>query len=77
MRIFATASKRSYVQLEFKLALDTLEEMPEGVIHTIPIRLDDCEVPKQFADLHWANLFEADGFDQVVQAIRAGWGSKA
>ena len=67
-----SVAKRGFVQSEFKLAIDTLEEMPEGAIHTIPIRLDDCEVPEQFADLHWANLFEADGFDRVVQAIRAG-----
>ena len=40
-----SAEKRGYVQREFKLALDTLEEIPEGVIHTIPIRLSDCAVP--------------------------------
>ncbi len=51
-----SVAKRGYVQREFKLTLDTLEEMPEGAIHTIPIRLDVCEVPKQFADLHWGDL---------------------
>jgi hypothetical protein len=54
-----------------KLALDTWQELPEGTIHTIPVRLDDCDVPEDFRRYHWANLFEPNGFDRVVRAIRA------
>jgi hypothetical protein len=64
--------KQGYVQREFKLALDTLQEMPESMIHTIPVRLDDCTIPEQFAFLHWCNLFEENGFGKIVQAIRVG-----
>lgn len=59
-----SVSKRSYVQSEFKLTLDILERMSKDVIHTIPVRLDDCEVPELFGDLHWANLF-----DQMVLSV--------
>jgi hypothetical protein len=65
-------AKRGYVQREFKLALDTLQEMPENLIHIIPVRLDDCIIPEQFGFLHWCNLFENDGFERLVQAIQAG-----
>jgi hypothetical protein len=68
----SVARQRGYVHREYKLALDTLEEMQEGVIHTIPIRLDDCEVPEQFHDFQSCDLFEVDGFDRLVQAIQVG-----
>jgi TIR domain len=63
-------TKRGYVQREMKLALDAWEELPEGTIHTIPVRLDDCDVPEQFRRYHWANLFDPSGFDRIVRAIR-------
>jgi hypothetical protein len=67
-----SVAKRGYVQREFKLALDTLQEVPEDVIHTIPVRLDNCVIPGQFASLQWCNLFEKDGFERMVLAIRTG-----
>src|SRR5215475_2758337 len=38
-----SVAKRGYVQREMKLALDAWQELPEGTIHTIPVRIDDCE----------------------------------
>jgi TIR domain len=40
--------KRGYVQTEFKLTLDAWMRVPQGMIHTIPVRLDDSEIPDQF-----------------------------
>ena len=67
-----SVAKQGYVQREFRLALDTLEEMPPDAIHTIPIRLDDCQIPEQFRHLQWSDLSEAGEFDRIVQALR--WG---
>ncbi len=64
-----SVSKRSFVQQEFKLTLEVMQEFPEGTIHTIPVRLDDCEVPDLFGEIHWANLFEPDGFDRWVETL--------
>jgi hypothetical protein len=61
-----------YLQREFKLALDALQEIPEDMIHTIPVRLDPCNVPDEFSELHWCNLFEPNGFDVLVSAICYG-----
>jgi hypothetical protein len=58
-----SVAKRGYVQNEFKLALDVLRDIPDGTIYAIPVLLDDCPIPAQFSDLHWCNLFEADGFE--------------
>ena len=65
-------AKRGYIQREFKLALDTLEEIPGGRIHTLPVRLDDCDVPEEFRRLQWGNLFEEDDFTQILRALRSG-----
>jgi formylglycine-generating enzyme required for sulfatase activity len=67
-----SVAKRGYVQKEFKLALEVLDEMPAGAIYAIPLRLDDCAVPDQFSNLHWYNLFEADGFQYLLRALQAG-----
>jgi formylglycine-generating enzyme required for sulfatase activity len=66
-----SVAKRGYVQREMKLALDAWQELPEGTIHTIPVRLDDCDVPELFRRYHWANLFAPNGFDRIVRAINA------
>jgi GTPase SAR1 family protein len=68
-----STTKRGYVQVEFKLALDTLQEMPEGRIHTIPVRLDkSVDIPSEFGHLHWCNLYDEDGFDKLAQALQLG-----
>jgi hypothetical protein len=66
-----SVAKRGYVQNEFKLALQVLDEIPEGTIYAIPVRLDECPIPDQFSDLHWCNLFEADGFEYLLRALQA------
>ena len=63
-----SVAKRGYVQREMKMALDAWEELPEGTIHTILVRLDDCDVPEPFRRYHWANLFDSSGFDRIVCA---------
>ena len=65
-----SVAKRGYVQKEFKLALETLEEIPEGQIFLIPVRINECKIPDQFSRLHCCDLFEEDGYKQIVKAIR-------
>jgi len=67
-----SVGRRGYVQREMKLALDALQEMPVGSIFTIPVRLDECEVPEPFRRYHYANLFDPRGFDRLVTALRHG-----
>jgi len=67
-----SVKKIGYVQREFKRALELSEERPEGFIHTIPVKLDDCAAPRQFRHHQWAKLYEDGAFDRVVAAIRHG-----
>jgi formylglycine-generating enzyme required for sulfatase activity len=65
----ASISKRGYVQREFRLALQALEELPENEIFLIPVRLDDHPVPSQFSKLQWCNLYEPGGMGKLLQAV--------
>ncbi|MGH1364770.1 MAG: toll/interleukin-1 receptor domain-containing protein [Calditrichia bacterium] len=66
-----SVAKRGYVQREYKLALDTLEEMPEGKLFIIPVRLNECEIPERFSDIHYCDLFEKEGFELVLRTFRS------
>jgi formylglycine-generating enzyme required for sulfatase activity len=67
-----SVEKVGYVQHEFRRALYHAEEMPEGFIHTIPVKLDDCSVPRRFSRHQWANLYESGAFDRIVHALYHG-----
>ncbi len=64
--------KIGYVQNEFKLALDAWRQTPEGVIRTIPVRLETCDVPAEFRRFHWIDLFDEGGVERLVRSIRVG-----
>jgi hypothetical protein len=46
-------------------------------IYLIPARLEDCEVPERLGDFQWVDLFEEDGWTQVVKAIQEGMKRRA
>lgn len=64
-----SVGKAGFVQKEIKFALDVADEQPEGQIFIIPARLEHCEVPDRLSKWHWVSLFEADGYDRLVDAL--------
>ncbi len=68
-----SVGKTGYVQREFRRALYHSEEMPEGQLHTIPVKLDDCEVPRRFSRYQWANLSDGGAFDRIVRTLHRGF----
>jgi hypothetical protein len=72
-----SVGKKGYIQREFKLAMESLEEVPEGQIYLIPVRIDDCLVPSQFAAFQWVDLQSTEGHDQVQKAIQFQLSSSA
>lgn len=67
-------SKVGFVQKEIKYALDLADEQPEGTIFIIPAKLEECDVPQRLEQWHWVNLFEKNGFYNLLRAFatRAG-----
>jgi hypothetical protein len=47
----ASVSKTGFVQKEIAVALDRAEEMPEGRIYVVPVKLVECELPPRLASV--------------------------
>lgn len=65
-----SVSKEGYVQKEIKFALDIAEEKPEGTIFLIPARLEECLVPERLSRWQWVDLFEDNGFVQLLRSLK-------
>lgn len=61
--------KRGFIQRELKAVLRIVDEIPSGEIFVIPIRIDKCEVPREFSHLHWVNFYEPDAFQKVLDSL--------
>jgi hypothetical protein len=64
-----SVSKTGYVQVEVKEFLEQRKRRPEGSIYLIPIRLENCPVPIGISDLHYADLFETDGWERLIASL--------
>jgi uncharacterized repeat protein (TIGR01451 family) len=64
-------NKAGFRQKEVRLALDTAMEKPEGEIFIIPARLEVCENLESLNKWHWVDLFEDNGYDMLLRALRA------
>lgn len=65
-----SVSKRGFLQREIKQALDILQEKLPDDIFLIPVLLEECKVPDSLADFQWVEIFEQDGWTQLLKAIR-------
>jgi hypothetical protein len=62
-------NKRGFLQKEIKEALEHAKEKLEDDIWLITARLDDCAGPDSLSDIQWVDLFEDDGWEQVLRAL--------
>ena len=63
-------NQAGFRQKEVRLALDTAMEKPEGEIFIIPARLEECDSLESLKKWHWVDLFEEDGYDRLMRALR-------
>jgi hypothetical protein len=66
-----SVAKTGYVQKEIKYALDLADERPEGSIFIIPAKLEECSLPDRLSNIQWVDLFKENGFELLVQALKA------
>jgi tRNA A-37 threonylcarbamoyl transferase component Bud32 len=64
-------NQAGFQQKEVRLALDTAMEKPEGEIFIIPARLEECDTLESLRKWHWVDLFEDDGYEMLMRALRA------
>jgi len=64
-------NQAGFRQKEVRLALDTAMEQPDGEIFIIPAWLDKCDTLESLQKWHRVDLFEEDGYENLIRALRA------
>jgi len=64
-----SVTKTGYVQKEIKQALDVADEQPEGRIFIIPLKLEECDIPKRLSRWQWVNLFNDNGYQRLLRSL--------
>jgi|GEM_PF-1336760 len=64
-----SVQKRSYVQREFKLALDYYEEKLDDDIYFIPFRINNCDIPPMLSKFQWIDFNENDSFHKILRSL--------
>jgi len=64
-------ASEGYVHKEIKLALDVADRQPEGTIYIIPVRFEECDVPRSLSKLHWTDIFSDDGYEKLLKSLQA------
>ena len=65
----ASVTKEGYVQRELRKILEEAETVPEGTIFIIPVRLDDCEIPRHLRTWQYANYFPPSERDKAYERL--------
>jgi len=74
-----SVSKEGYVQKELRYAREMALEKPEETIFLIPLRLDECEVPRGLRFYQWVDYFgerKTDGYDSLVESLKLRYEQK-
>jgi hypothetical protein len=68
-----SVTKEGYVQKEIRKVLDIALEKPEETIFIIPLRLDDCELPRRLRTWQYVDYFPAEGrkraYERLLQSL--------
>lgn len=64
--------KRGMFQKEQKEALEMWQHKLEDDIYLIPVRLEKCEVPDSLSKFQRIDLFDKNGFEQLLSALEEG-----
>jgi hypothetical protein len=69
-----SVDKEGYVQKELRFVLNIADEKPEGTIFVIPLRLDDCAVPRRIRAWQYVDYFpkskQAWAYQRLVESLK-------
>lgn len=69
-----SVTKEGYIQRELKFVLDIALEKPEGTIFIIPLRLDDCDLPRRLRSWQYVDYFPVDrrewSYRRLLQSLK-------
>jgi len=64
-----SVNRIGYAQTELKTALKYFDRFPEGKIFLIPVRLDDCEVPRSLRAQNWLDWFDYTSRPKLIEVL--------
>jgi len=66
-------SKIGFFQVELKEALERQRYMPSAQVYLIPIKFEECELPRELREFHCEDLFPnwENGVERVATSIRS------
>lgn len=72
-----SVTKEGYVQKELRAVLDVAEYKPEGAIFIIPLRLENCFVPRRLKNYHYQDYFPLEQTENGYRRLRRSLKIKA
>ena len=66
-------NKEGYIQKELRFVLDIALEKPEGAIFVIPLRLDECDIPRRLRSWQYADYFPSNresAYDRLLKSLQ-------
>jgi len=64
-----SVSREGYVQRELRFVLRIADFKPEGTVFVIPVRLDDCPMPRRLSMWQYVDYFPEDLMDWTYQRL--------
>lgn len=64
-----SVNKEGYIQRELRLVLDVALNMAEGTVFVIPLRLEDCELPRRLRSWQWLDYFPAEARPEAYERL--------
>jgi hypothetical protein len=65
-------AKEGYVQKELRQVLNIALEKLEGAVFVLPVRLDDCPLPRQLRDRQALDYFPEPNRGRAYERLKAG-----
>ena len=65
-----SVAKEGYVQKELRRVLNSALEKLEGAIFVLPVRLDDCDYPRQLRDKQFIDYFPESKRDAAYEKLK-------
>lgn len=66
-----SVDKEGFIQKELRYAREIALEKPEGTIFIIPLRLEDCDVPRGLRFFQWTNYFGSTKDQNYTQLLES------
>ena len=64
-----STTKEGFLQREIRFALGVADEKPEDTIFIVPLKLEECEVPRRLKQWQWINYFQGDGYSRLFASL--------